>query len=424
MELALARPGLISLAAGFTDPPTLPVRATRRLLSALLRARETGEPALQYGTTAGLPPLRRLTAERVQHLDAAALATAEPRTSRAARAQLHEGLYAPDDWLITNGSQQLLYLVTEALCDPGDIVLVEDPTYFVFLGIIQSHGLRSRGIPLEADGLDLRRLARVLESLQAAGELPRVKLLYLVSYFQNPTGTTTSLAKKAAVVALLRRYERAAGHPIYMVEDAAYRDMRFVGEDVASALTVPGAAARVIYAGTYSKPFATGVRVGFGRLPAGLLTAAARIKGNHDFGTTSLTQHLLAGALASGEYQRQLAPLRRRYAAKARVLAEALGRHFPANVAWHEPQGGLYVWARVPEPLRTGVGSRLFRQALDEGVLYVPGRLCYAEDPTRRAPDREMRISFGSATLREIAVGTARLGRVISGLPGAIGSGA
>ena len=413
MDLALARPGLISLAAGFTDAPTLPVRATRRLLSALLRSRDTGEPALQYGTTAGLPELRRLTAERVQRLDAAALSTADARTGRAARAHVREELYLPDDWLITNGSQQLLYLVTEALCDPGDIVLVEDPTYFVFLGIMQSHGLRARGIPLEADGLDLRRLEQVLDSLRAAGELPRVKLLYLVSYFQNPTGTTTSLAKKAAVLGLLRRYERAAGHPIYVVEDAAYREMRFVGEDVASALTVPGAAARVIYAGTYSKPFATGVRVGFGRLPSGLLTAVTRIKGNHDFGTTSLTQHLLAGVLASGEYQRQLAPLQRRYAAKARAMAEALRRHFPPGVAWREPRGGLYVWAQVPEPLRTGVGSLMFRQALDQGVLYVPGRLCYAEDPTRRAPDNELRLGFGSATLREIAVGLARLGRVI-----------
>lgn len=413
MALALARPGLISLAAGFTDPPTLPVRATRRLLSELLRSRKTGEPALQYGTTAGLPELRRRTAERVQRLDAAALTRADARTGRATHAYLREELYAPDDWLITNGSQQLLYLVTEALCDPGDIVLVEDPTYFVFLGIMQSRGLRARGVPLEADGLDLGRLEQVLDSLKAAGELPRVKLLYLVSYFQNPTGMTTSLAKKAAVLGLLRRYERAAGHPLYVVEDAAYREMRFVGGDVASALTVPGAAARVIYAGTYSKPFATGVRVGFGRVPAGLLTAVTRIKGNHDFGTTSLTQHLLAGALASGEYQRQLAPLRRRYAAKARVMAAALRRHFPAAVAWREPLGGLYVWARVPGRRRTGVGSPMFRQALDRGVLYVPGRLCYAEDPTRRALDNELRISFGSATLRELAVGVARLGRVI-----------
>ncbi|NBR87849.1 MAG: aminotransferase class I/II-fold pyridoxal phosphate-dependent enzyme [Verrucomicrobia bacterium] len=316
--------------------------------------------------------------------------------------------------LITHGSQQLLYLLTEALCDPGDIVLVEDPTYFVYLGIAQSHGLRCRGVRLLPDGLDLAHLEQVLEELRRRGDLPRVKLLYLVTYYQNPTGYTTSFAKKAAALKLLRRYEKFAGHPLYLIEDAAYRELRFAGEEVPSALAAPGGADRVLYAGTFSKPFATGVRVGFGVLPEPIRTTATRIKGNHDFGTANLLQQLLARALATGAYERHLAELQRRYAHKARVMTDAIRAHFPANVEWREPAGGLYVWARAPKRLRTGAKSRFFQTALKRNVLYVPGALCYANDPTRRQPDHEMRLSYGGASERDLAEGIKRLGTVLS----------
>jgi 2-aminoadipate transaminase len=303
-------------------------------------------------------------------------------------------------------------MITEVLCDPGDIVLLEDPTYFVYLGILQSHGVRCRGIRLNGDGLDLGELERVLTDLQRRGELPRVKLLYLVSYYQNPTGTTTSLANKVGALRLLQRFERAAGHPLYLLEDAAYREMRFSGDDVPSALTLPGAGERVIHVGTYSKPFATGVRVGFGFLPPALLAPATRVKGNHDFGTSSLLQHLLARALASDEYTAHLVTLRRRYARKAKVLVNAIRKHFPPSVEWREPAGGMYVWARLPG-VRTGIKSSLFRRALDRGVLYVPGSLCYGEDPSRPAPDDELRLSFGNARPAEIEEGIRRLGAAI-----------
>lgn len=402
MDLALRRPQLISLAAGFTDNPTLPLAEARELLDALLRTRRTGEPALQYGNTTGLPELLRLSSERLRGLDG-------PHGQA-------EHVYAPDELLITHGSQQLLYIITEILCDPGDIVVLEDPTYFVFLGIAQSHGLECRGLPLEADGLDLRRLETTLEALKRSRRLARVKLLYLVTYHQNPTSTTTSFAKKAAALDLLRHYERAAGHPLYLLEDAAYRELRFAGHDEPSALAAPGAAERVIYASTYSKPFATGVRVGFARLPAALRTAAVRVKGNHDFGTSSLLQHLVARVLASGRYEAHLAALRRRYARKAAGMIAALRQHFPRAVEWREPAGGMYVWAALPRSQRSGVKSRLFREALAHDVLYVPGQLCYADDPTRAKPNHELRLSFGNASPAQITEGLARLGRVLRGM--------
>ncbi len=397
MSLTLAHPKLISLAAGFTDNVSLPTAEARALLDEILSTPRTGQAALQYGSTAGDPLLRELTARRLAELDK----TAAARISA-------------DQLLITHGSQQLLYLLTEALCDPGDIVLVEDPTYFVYLGIAQSHGLRCRGVRLLPDGVDLAHLEQVLEELRRAGELPRVKFLYLVSYYQNPTGYTTSFAKKAAALKLLRRYERFAGHPLYLLEDAAYRELRFAGDDVPSALAAPGGADRVLYAGTFSKPFATGVRVGFGVLPEPVLTTATRIKGNHDFGTANLLQQLLARALASGAYARHLAELQRRYAHKAGVMTAAIRAHFPADVDWQEPAGGLYVWARAPKRLRTGAKSAFFRSALKREVLYVPGALCYADDHARRKPDHELRLSFGGADEPKLEAGITRLGRVLA----------
>lgn len=409
MSLTLAHPKLISLAAGFTDNASLPVDEARALLDEILSAPRTGRPALQYGSTAGDPLLRELTAKRLSQLDAQADRQVGP--TNHGRAAWPRGLHlSPDRLLITHGSQQLLYLLTEALCDPGDIVLVEDPTYFVYLGIAQSHGLRCRGVRLLPDGIDLAHLEQVLDGLRRAGELPRVKFLYLVSYYQNPTGYTTCFAKKAAALKLLRRYERFAGHPLYLLEDAAYRELRFAGEDVPSALAAPGGADRVLYAGTFSKPFATGVRVGFGVLPEPVLATATRIKGNHDFGTANLLQQLLARALASGAYERHLAELQRRYAHKARVMTAAIRAHFPADVEWQEPAGGLYVWARAPKRLRTGAKSAFFRSALKREVLYVPGALCYADDHARRKPDHELRLSFGGAGERGLSDGIGRLG--------------
>jgi 2-aminoadipate transaminase len=407
MELSLSRPNLISLAAGFTDNPSLPVAETRELLDALLRTRDAGRTALQYGATAGDPKLRRLTAARVRKLDDAALQT-----------RRNPGIYDPASWLITHGSQQLLYLVTEALCDEGDIVLVEDPTYFVYLGIAQSRGLQCAGIPIKSDGVDLATLEARLTALKRSGDLRRVKMLYLVSYLQNPSSVTTSFAVKQGALDLLRKFEGAAGHPIYLLEDAAYRELRFAGQDVPSGLAARGGMDRVIYSGTYSKPFATGARVGFARLPEPLLTVVTRLKGNHDFGTANLLQQLVCLALATGKYDTHLEALHRRYAKKAATMEAALLASLPSQCQWRPPEGGLYFWAALPNSIATGPESRLFEAALKHEVLYVPGELCYADDPARRRPNHEMRLSFGGADEQAIHDGIARLGEVIRGRMG------
>ncbi len=396
MKLTLDHPHVISLAAGFTDNPSLPVKETRELMDEILATPKRGQPALQYGSAAGDPELRRLTTERLQAQDKVA-----------------SNVYAPERAIITHGSQQLLYLVTEALFDEGDIILVEDPTYFVYLGIAQSRALQCRGIRLLEDGIDLVQLEQTLESLKRSGELPRVKALYLVSYYQNPTGITTRFEKKVAALELLRRYERAAGHPIYLLEDAAYRELGFAGKDEPTALAAKGFADRVIYTSTYSKPYATGIRVGFGILPEPLFTAVLRIKGNHDFGTSNLLQQILKQALASGRYEDHLQVLHKRYAKKAAVMCEAITKHFPDFVQWQRPEGGLYVWARLPKSIKTGMKSKFFQNVLAADVLYVPGELCYAHDPARRKPNHEMRLSFGGASEADMHTGIERLGKLL-----------
>ena len=399
MRIKLERPRLISLAAGFTDNPTLPVAGSRRLLNELLGDTALGQAALQYGSTAGDVMLRKLTARRIRQLDGNLRGQA--------------ATYEASRTVITHGSQQFLYIATEALCDPGDIVLVEDPTYFVYLGIMQSRGVAGRGVRMNRDGIDLGHLEQVLESLKRDGNLPRLKILYLVSYYQNPTSRSTSLRVKAGALELLRRYERAAGHPIYLMEDAAYRELGFAGTPSASALAVKGAADRVIYSGTYSKPFATGVRVGFGILPEELLTPVLRIKGNHDFGTSHLIQQLVGRALDSGLYEKNLPKVQRRYRVKAKAMTDAMGEHFPGSVQWEQPEGGLNVWVAWPRKVNTGMKSRFFKQVLDRNVLYVPGGLCYVDDPTRAKPSHEMRLSFGAASEADIREGIRRLGQAI-----------
>ena len=399
MRMTLEHPRLISLAAGFTDNQTLPTKKVLDSFDLLLNRASRGREALQYGPTAGDKALRQLTSRRLHALDTA-FATAD-----ISSAYDHQRL------LISNGSQQLLYMVTEALCDPGDIVLVEDPTYFVFLGIAQSRGVRCRGVRLSDDGMDLKHLDHSLSRLKKEGLLSRVKILYLVTYFQNPTSITTSFATKTAALEILGSYERSAGHPIYLLEDAAYRELLFSGEDTPSAIA--SFSDRVIYTGTYSKPFASGARVGFGLLPPELFTIVQRIKGNHDFGTSNLLQQLMAQTIANGAYERHLEKLRQRYARKEAVMAKALEAHFPNKVVWRRSRGGLYIWATAPRSLRTGPNSELFQAALRKDVLYVPGQFCYAPDSTRKRPNHEMRLSFGGATLRNIPMGIDRLGQAI-----------
>lgn len=372
MKTALERPHLISLAAGFTDNATLPVAEVAAITRHLLRHPASERIALQYGTTAGSRELRGELARRCERSTA-------------------------DDVIVTNGSQQLLYILSEILCDAGDIVLLEDPTYFVYLGIIEAMGIRAVGFH------GVEALKTKLDWLKKRGLLPRLKMLYLVTYFRNPTGHTWSLDEKREALALVRRYERDAGHPIYILEDAAYRDLRFEGDDVPSFLSLDSR--RVLYTNTLTKPFATGLKLGFGVLPAAVMRHALRAKGNHDFGSSNFLQAILYRALADGLYDRHLPVIASAYRQKRNAMVSSLQSHFPSSARFESPHGGLYVWVELDGRANTGAKSRLFRRALDAGVFYVPGEMCFAADPTRPVPRNGMRLSFGAQSVEKIREG-------------------
>jgi len=426
MKLALERRDLISLAVGFTDNDTLPVEEVARLTREILSKPKTARLALQYGSTIGLPQLRQEILRRWRTQETASQLYTFHQRSFAQSVSSDRGHIDEDDIVVTNGSQQLLYLVTEVLGDPGDIILVEDPTYFVYLGIVEAMGIRAVGFN------SISTLPSRLEDLKRRRLLPRLKLLYLVTYFQNPTGNTWSLEMKREALAIVKHYELAAGHPIYIVEDAAYRDLRFEGDDVPSFKSLDPRNKRVIYSNTLTKPFSTGIRLGYGIVPPPLMQAVARSKGNHDFGSSNFLQAILARALAEGMYDRHLPAIangyRRKRDAMIRELCKAgdvLGAASPPRFAgpglggddaptevyeterlrFTNPRGGMYIWLELPPHIRTGAKSRLFKRAFDAGVLYVPGEMCYCHDPSRLIPQNRIRLSFGAPTVPEIKEG-------------------
>ncbi len=395
MDQALGRPGLVSLAAGFTDNDFLPVEEVRAILDRILGEEGPARKSLQYGPGPGELRLRELTAARLGEQDRAAPPD-------------------PGSILITHGSQQALYMVLEALCDPGDLILVEDPTYFVLLGIMQGRGIRGRGVAMDPEGIRVDSLEEALRALDREGLLRRLKLLYSVTYYQNPTGRTTLLERKRGALEALRRWEPAAGHPLYYLEDTAYRELGFPGSpSPPSSLALEEHRERILLTGTYSKPFATGIRVGFACLPSPILEAVARIQGSHDFGTSHLLQRIVSEALRSGIYDRHVRRTAPLYARKGEAMNRAIDEHFPPWAEATRAQGGLCLWADLPGDVPTGPDSPLCRQALERGVLYVPGEYAFCPDPGRRTPGSGMRLSFGSSGAGDIAAGIRILGQAM-----------
>jgi 2-aminoadipate transaminase len=391
MQQAVENPELISLAAGLVDEESLPTEAIRVALDELLADPASARAALQYGTTPGLAALRRRVLERYLHAEGLSAADAN---------------LSADDVVITTGSQQLLYLVGELLLDPGDIVLTEAPSYFVHHGLLTSHGAKIVPVPMDDDGLDVDALEESLQSLERAGELGRVKLIYVCDYYQNPTGRTLSLDRRQRLVEVARRYGRK--QRLLILEDAAYRELRFEGDDLPAVKHFDPANELVIYTSTFSKPCAPGLKTGYGILPRGLSGPLLRIKGNHDFGSNNLTQHLIERLLSSGAYDRHLADLRAAYRRKRDAMLWALDREFGdwPGATWTRPTGGLYVWLSLPD-VDVGPGGELVREALREGVLYVPGECCHAEG----GPSHEARLCYGVATAEEIDEAITRLRR-------------
>ncbi len=402
MQQAVENPGLISLAAGLVDPISLPGSAVEQAIHAILGEPATAQAALQYGTTQGYLPLRETLLQRTCALDELAP---------------DELALTPGNVVVTTGSQQLLYLVGEMLLDPGDLVITEAPSYFVYQGTLTSLGARTLAIPMDEDGMRTDILEAMLDRLSRSGEIQRLRMIYVVDYFQNPSGRTLSLERRRHLLTLVRKYSWQ--QRIFILEDAAYRELCYEGADIPSIKSLDRDNEFVILAMTFSKPCSPGLKTGYGFLPSELVDPLLRLKGNHDFGSNNLTQHLLYRLLESGAYDRHVNELIQVYRHKRDTLLQALDVAFggtarQAGVRWTHPRGGLYVWLTLPGDVNTGPEGPLMKAALDEGVLYVPGQFCYLPGATPGpTPTNEARLSFGVAPPAQLREGIVRLARAI-----------
>lgn len=397
MQAALANPGLISLAAGFVDQASLPVAQGQQAIAQVLADSKRARAALQYGTTKGYFRLRETLLERFVEADG------RPPS---------ENSLDPERLVVTAGSNQVLHLVSDALLDPGDIVLCPSPCYFVYLGLLANLGARAFGVSVDAHGMVPADLEDAFSRLDAAGELSRVKLIYVVSYFDNPCGVTVAEDRRAAIVEIAKRW--STDHHIHILEDVAYRELRYEGEDVPSLRAFDAEGDTVIVAQTFSKSFSPGLRVGYGLLPKHLVDPIANLKGNLDFGSPNFNQHALQAIFELGLYDPHVAELCVLYRGKLEAMldaADALFGHV-SGVGWLRPKGGLYVWMTLPESIDAGPDGALFHTAVEEGVLYVPGEYCFPPHG-HEVPKNTLRLSFGVQSPERIREGMECFARAV-----------
>jgi 2-aminoadipate transaminase len=394
MACALTSPDLISLAAGFVDTASLPVGAAARAAVGVLSNPVDGRRSLQYGTTQGDIGLRTKLMRRLEDQEGMPDGTWQGAIERM---------------VVTTGSQQLLYLVAETLLDPGDIVLVESPSYFVFLGVLQARGARAVGVEVDEGGLRIDALENQLAAIEARGELDRVKLIYTVPDHSNPTGLSLEAERRSALLEVARAWSKHCR--IYILEDAAYRGLTYEGLEPPSLWSHDTAGDTVILARTFSKTFSPGLKTGYGVVPESLIKPLLTLKGCHDFGSSHFNQQILGQVISDGSYDEQVEALRQAYDKKRKATLGALDEHFgslDAGISWTKPKGGLYVWSTLPAEIDTGWNSPFFQQCLQLGVLYVPGSYAFPVEPVA-PPVSCMRLSFGMINEQGIGEGIRRL---------------
>ncbi len=398
---ALRNPNLINLAAGLVDPQTLPVEACGKIAAKIFGNPAHGRLALQYDTTLGLADLRREVLKHLEQLEGL------PAQSM--------GLTA-DQIILTTGSQQALYIVADVMVDPGDIIIAAGPSYFVFTGALDSLGATILTVPMDDDGMDVDAVERVLRKVESQGKLDRVKFVYCTSYYQNPTGLTLSAERRPRLLDIVKRFSHK--HRILILEDAAYRELRYDGPAHRSIKSYDADNLYTVLSHTLSKPFAPGLKTGYTAMPADLLHAVIQQKGSHDFGSASLTQYMALEAFRDGSYAQQVEVLKKGYRVKRDLVLSSLKKFMPRDNAihWTHPHGGLYVWLTLPKFINTSRVGKMFARCVESGVLYVPGEYCFQADDRGVVPENQLRLSFGQVAPDKIELGIERLASVVSEL--------
>src|SRR5688500_131059 len=398
INAVMANPKLINLAAGLVDAQTLPVEATRESAAAVLGDDARARAALQYGTTLGLTELRRVALEHIEKLEGKSAADMG---------------FTSHDIILTTGSQQSLYLLAEVLIDPGDIIIAANPSYFVYTGTLSSFGANVMTVPMDENGMDVEAVDALLARLEREGRLSRVKMVYCTSFFDNPTGLTLSLDRRPRLLEIVKKY--STSHRIMILEDAAYRELRYDGPALPSIKSFDAENAYTAIANTFSKPFAPGVKTGYTVMPHELMHEVLQQKGNHDFGSANLCQHIVLDAIRRGTYAKRVGTRRAAYQKKRDAVLEALDRHMPKNagITWTRPNGGFYVWLTLPESIDTSRDGWFFNECVSRGVLYVPGEYCFQPDENGFVPKHNLRLSYGQIPPDQIEPGIEILASVV-----------
>jgi DNA-binding transcriptional MocR family regulator len=358
---------VVSFAGGLPAPELFDAAGLREAFAAALADGAAGRN-LQYSTTEGDPALRAAVAAR---LGARGLPT------------------GPDELLITSGSQQALTLLATVLLEPGDAVLVEEPSYLAAIQCFGLAGARIVPVPCDDEGL-------VVEALDELVARERPKLLYAIPTFHNPTGRTLPEARRRALAAAVERLG------IWLVEDDPYGELRYRGQAPPPVASLPGARDRTIALSTLSKVLAPGLRIGWLRAPASLLRPLTIAKQAADLHTSTIDQAAAAHWLAGHDLDAHVAGLRAAYVPRRDALVDGLAAALPEGSSWTRPDGGMFVWARLPEGWDA---DALLALALERDVAFVPGWPFFAAEPDPRT----LRLSFTTHTPGEIATGLARL---------------
>jgi DNA-binding transcriptional MocR family regulator len=375
----LGKPGIISFAGGFPDSAMFDVAGIRDASNAAL----TQEPgaALQYGATEGYQPLRDQLAAFMQSKGA------------------HDVM--PDQLIVTTGSQQALDLLGKTMISPGDKVIVEGPTFLATIQCFRLYGAELISAPVDANGVDTERLEALI-----AEQHP--KLVYLIPTFGNPSGGLLSLERRKKVL------ELAVNYRTLVVEDDPYGDLYFADAPPPSMLAlssqVEGSRDWLAHCGSLSKVLSPGLRVGWMVAPPELLARATMCKQFSDAHTSTFAQATAAQYLKAGRMPATLDHVRKVYAERAAAMGDALRKDLGDAIEFVQPQGGLFIWARL-----TGAngalqdGAAFAKRAIDQGVAFVPGAPFFASTPDLAT----LRLSFATADVEKIKEGVARLGAAL-----------
>jgi DNA-binding transcriptional MocR family regulator len=370
-----SRPEIVSLAGGMPNLSAIPMGVMSSLVEKLIR--ENGQEALQYGSGQGHPKLRE------QICDVMAL----------------EGIRAyPDDILITTGSQQALDLISRIFIDPGDVVLVEAPSYVGALGTFAQYEAQVVHVEMDQFGLSPQALRDAIKTIRYKGA--KIKFIYLIPNYQNPSGVTMPSSRRTEILDICREEK------IFVVEDNPYGLLGFDGPSP-NAMRAEDSE-NVIYLGSFSKTIVPGFRVGWALVPQALREKLVIASESSILCPSNFSQLAISSYLANQPWRDQIASFVELYRARRDAMLETLDATFPKSATWTKPKGGFYVWVTLPAGIDT---KALVPKAIVAKVAYVPGTAFYADG----LGSWSMRLSYCHPTPERIREGVAALAHVIDG---------